>query len=511
MTSSCEKKDDSNEDSGNAGEVVSASNSESPTVGSVLYNGLALDGTLMVEPGTFTITVSNPNNYTHCLKTDSSATIDESCWVEGESVSIELLAEGNVNRTLYLFARNPDGNYSSPTEINIFMFYPTDLAKGKNSVCFLFTDSRVFCLGRNDFGQLGRGTTSASEQDLAVVKIDADTNLSNVTKLFSGKYFKCAIRDDKTVWCWGENTNSEVGDGGTTNREYATQVLVDAVNPLTSIETMFMGHGHSCAIDQNDEVWCWGKNNLDQTCTGSALTSVPYAEKSVLSTDVDIVVEDLAFGATNVRNLYKQGSQIFSCGNGNGIVTTDKATDTTYTGVGTITDFAGSFGSGWCYLNDAGDVYCANNTNTDGAVGNELTTASATPTKIIGHDGQFVSLVDSAQAKAICGLTNSNELKCWGTNSGGMFGIEQANNVIGDDVNEMTNLEAAKLGSGTPEKVVIGRVSTCVLFTNKRVKCFGANTYQQLGYEDVALMIGDVAGELGDNLEFESFADLINN
>ncbi len=104
-----------------------------------------------------------------------------------------------------------------------------------------------------------------------------------------------------------------------------------------------------------------------------------------------------------------------------------------------------------------------------------------------------------------CVHLSTNQLKCWGYNYYGQLGLGDSNH-RGDNANEMgTNLPIISLGSSiTMSKVVLGANHNCVLFTSKKVKCFGDNQYGQLGYGDTNNK-GDGSGEMGDSLLFVDF------
>eukprot|EP01083_Nonionella_stella_P192866 712701_1 len=72
------------------------------------------------------------------------------------------------------------------------------------------------------------------------------------------------------------------------------------------------------------------------------------------------------------------------------------------------------------------------------------------------------------------------------------------------------NLLEIDLGSDfIPLEIVVGHYHTCALSTTNTVKCFGSNSYGQLGYGDVNDR-GDEADEMGDNLlEIDLGSDFI--
>jgi alpha-tubulin suppressor-like RCC1 family protein len=106
----------------------------------------------------------------------------------------------------------------------------------------------------------------------------------------------------------------------------------------------------------------------------------------------------------------------------------------------------------------------------------------------------------SAGGSHTCVILDNNTVKCWGRNSSGQLGYGDLI-IRGDNINEMgDNLPTVDLGTGRTAKMIsAGSAHTCVILDNNTVKCWGRNTEGQLGYGDVTWR-GDGAGEMGDSL-----------
>ena len=92
---------------------------------------------------------------------------------------------------------------------------PTAVVAGGFHTCALLADSSIKCLGQDDHGQLGDGTTTNSSAPVAV------TGISNAIGLALGDTHSCALLADGSVKCWGSNSHGQLGDGTATDRSYA--------------------------------------------------------------------------------------------------------------------------------------------------------------------------------------------------------------------------------------------------------------------------------------------------
>lgn len=130
----------------------------------------------------------------------------------------------------------------------------TVIAAGSRHTCAV-DDGTVQCWGSNEDGQLGDGTMTDSVLPILVTLPAQPIAIALQT------YSSCALLVDGTAWCWGEGTFGQLGDGMMTDNPTPTRV--DIATPLRAIAANVRGE-HVCAIDDSDDVWCWGLNNAGQ-------------------------------------------------------------------------------------------------------------------------------------------------------------------------------------------------------------------------------------------------------
>jgi alpha-tubulin suppressor-like RCC1 family protein len=100
-----------------------------------------------------------------------------------------------------------------------------------------------------------------------------------------------------------------------------------------------------------------------------------------------------------------------------------------------------------------------------------------------------------------CALLDNASVKCWGHGENGRLGQGNPNN-LGDGANEMgDNLPSIDLGTGrTATAIAAGGTHSCAILDNGSVKCWGGNSWGQLGLDYTPDNLGHQPGEMGDNL-----------
>ncbi len=105
----------------------------------------------------------------------------------------------------------------------------------------------------------------------------------------------------------------------------------------------------------------------------------------------------------------------------------------------------------------------------------------------------------SANNESSCALFLDGRVKCWGANSTGQLGLGDTNN-RGDNSGEMgASLPFVDLGTGRfAKKIALGYAHTCALLNGGAIVCWGRNGL--LGRGDTASDIGSLPGTMGDKL-----------
>jgi len=172
------------------------------------------------------------------------------------------------NDTLKCWGRNSDGQlgYGNTTQQTAPPTTTVDLGVGRTvkalalggtHACAILDNDSIKCWGRNSYGQLGYND-AVNRTAPPTTTVDLGSGRTAKT-LVLGKFHSCAILDDASVKCWGSNTFGELGYGDTTSRRAppATPVDLGAGRTATALA---LEYSHTCALLDNGTVKCWGNN-----------------------------------------------------------------------------------------------------------------------------------------------------------------------------------------------------------------------------------------------------------
>ena len=154
-----------------------------------------------------------------------------------------------------------------------------DLRVGSSHTCALLGDGRVKCWGQNAHGELGLGDAEGrgdepGEMGTALLDLPFGFNRS-ARSLSVGRYHSCVVLDDGSVKCWGHNAYGQLGVGDVVARG---SVVGDMGDSLPAVPlgmralAVSAGGNHSCALLEDGSVKCWGENSLGQLGQGDRVT-----------------------------------------------------------------------------------------------------------------------------------------------------------------------------------------------------------------------------------------------
>ncbi|RYZ50131.1 MAG: RCC1 repeat-containing protein, partial [Proteobacteria bacterium] len=335
------------------------------------------------------------------------------------------------------------------------------MAIGWNHSCSVSAiDQTIKCWGANDKGQIGVGPERRYANPIR------PTDIPLIEKFASGEHFNCAIVvSDRSVICWGENPNGQLGDGTTTNR--STPVTVAGLSGVSSIA---LGYGHACALFPNGSMKCWGQNMMgaigDNTITTRlvpvSVQSLPPV-RSIAASDwatCAIVASDdsvMCWG-DNARSAIGDGTS------------TDRHLPTAVSGLSGVDRIYGGTFQHCAIMKSDSSVKCWGNNN-NGVLGDGTTTTRATPTDVVGLVG--VKELNMGVFHICASTISDGSVYCWGQNSDGQ---------VGDGTTTDRYLPTKVPGISGASLVAGGSGHSCaVVSAGSKAMCWGSNVSGELG------------------------------
>lgn len=150
--------------------------------------------------------------------------------------------------------------------------YVTDAndSNGLAHVCAI-ADSAVYCWGENNSGQLGNNSTVDVSSPVAVITSGVLSG-KTIQDLQAGLRHTC-VRANSGAYCWGNNGSGQVGDG-TNATKWVPTTVSQQPGGLTSSNVVSIGGGSNrgCAVVSDGRTFCWGVNTEGQIGDGTTIS-----------------------------------------------------------------------------------------------------------------------------------------------------------------------------------------------------------------------------------------------
>lgn len=300
------------------------------------------------------------------------------------------------------------------------------LAGGESHVCALLDDASLKCWGTNLRGQLGQGDTQPrgvqpSDMGDALDAIDLGTGRRAVQVTAGGRH-TCAVLDDATLKCWGNNDFGQLGLGEPTATRGSVPGSMGSALPTVDlgggVRRASAGHDHTCALLHTKSLKCWGRNAEGMLGLGDSRSR----GRSPQDMGPALPAVDLGAGRHAI---------------------------TLHTGR-----------SNTCVWLNTGLLACWGRGGSELGLESGLTPRGTDPTHM-GHDLATVLLptapafrtieTSSAHLGGVCTWRVNGELRCWGWNGNGQLGQGYSDpNSVGDKPGSMVTLLPIDLGPLQP-------------------------------------------------------------
>ena len=305
----------------------------------------------------------------------------------------------------------------------------TQVVSGEQHACAL-ADGKLYCWGDNTEGQFGDGTTTDS---LVPKEINFSGPLAGkVPSFISASYMNTCGVIEGAAYCWGDNTNGMFGNNS--NASSLVPVAVDASGVLAgkTVTSLTMGQSRVCAV-ASGQAYCWGINTNNGTfgdgTTADSLVPVAVDASGVLA--------------------------------GKTIVSIALSADAT------------------CALASDSQVYCWGD-GANGKLGNNQTSDSLVPVAVNTSSALSGKTVLSLKAGGIafCVIASDNQVYCWGSNLSGLLGDESIAEWESSLVPNPVDTSGVLAGK-TISELAMGYGHACVIASDQQTYCWGSNQVGQ--------------------------------
>lgn len=261
-------------------------------------------------------------------------------------------------------------------------------------------------------------------------------NLSGVVDLTSGSLFTCALTGDGLIWCWGDNTYGQLGNGTTVNSNVPVMVKDLPGKPVSFTG----GFGFACAQLENQGVYCWGKDDFGQLNDGTTTNQLTPVRSIFGKVQTNISGGQTSLLGESYGDVAQWNAMIET-----GVTNLDLS----------MSISANRWDPGGCAVTADGKVECWSG-----------------DLKSAGIDNAPLSVLVSTGMAHGCSITSDLTVSCWGDNQWGELGNgTQAPYSGAVKVNDLTAVN----------NLVSGAKHNCVLLGDGIAKCWGSNEFGQLG------------------------------
>jgi alpha-tubulin suppressor-like RCC1 family protein len=286
-----------------------------------------------------------------------------------------------------------------------------------------------------------------------------------------GREHSCVIERDGAVACWGRGDHGELGDGKFRDTAPLGAASPVVVSRLGSVAELAAGQYHVCALRSDDHrVLCWGGAFNGQLGDGDVHDGEPGV---AVPTEMDLtdVVHLAAGGGDHTCAL--MGDHTVRCWGDNlfgqlgNDTRDDSAVPVAVKGLTAVAQVAaGTFQS--CALLEDRTVKCWGSGGADLTTGQGIT--NPVPVPIVGL-AEVTRIV--AGGDFSCALLATGHVECWGEGDTGQLGDGKRND------SNLTPVDVQGLDDAV--QLSAGRSHACALRRDRSLVCWGDGEFGQLG------------------------------
>jgi uncharacterized repeat protein (TIGR03803 family)/autotransporter-associated beta strand protein len=353
------------------------------------------------------------------------------------------------------------------------------IAAGKSHYLAVESDGSVWSWNDVTPGQVSDGVTVTGSASAVQVQ-----GLTGITHVSCGTYFDMALRNDGTVWTWGQNIDGELGDGTNTDSQSPVQVMTSS-GPLTGITAITTSTGHwGMALDGNGHVWTWGDNEEGELGNGDN-TDTDTNLAAMISSSTLSGVAAISAGSSHGLVL-TTGGHVWTWGGnsfgelGNNSFTIGSNVPVEISGLSGVTALAGGYYHTVALTGTK--TVMAWGDNSEGELGTGNNTGSDAPVSVLNLTN-VTSIASGEDSYYSVALTGTGGVWAWGSNSNGQLGVNAYGSIDGlSPTGSDTPVQVLGLQGVTVTALACGKANTIALTSAQTVLQWGDSSYEPIGF-----------------------------
>jgi alpha-tubulin suppressor-like RCC1 family protein len=156
------------------------------------------------------------------------------------------------------------GSSSTTPSLVSAAFNFSSISAGQFHTCGLNLAGKAYCWGSDGAGQLGDNTLTTAGSTTPT-PVDGGFSFSSIS---AGGLHSCGVTTSGAAYCWGADTDGQLGNGAPTIAFFAPSAVAGG-HTFSSIEA---GSNHNCALTTAGVAYCWGADTDGQLGDGATTT-----------------------------------------------------------------------------------------------------------------------------------------------------------------------------------------------------------------------------------------------
>ncbi len=181
-------------------------------------------------------------------------------WAVGRNNVGQLGDNTTDNKLIPVAVKNAEGR--PMTEV-------AQVSAGLDYTMILKKNGELWAVGLNNFGQLGDGSTNDQWTPVEVKTADGSA-MTGVAQVSAGFHHTMILKKNGELWAVGRNNFGQLGDGSTDDQWTPIEVKTADGSAMTGVAQVSAGNFHTIIVKRDGTLWAVGDNRSGQLGNGKS-------------------------------------------------------------------------------------------------------------------------------------------------------------------------------------------------------------------------------------------------